>query len=81
MKLLNEIIADFPEWRCKVFDDGMVMYSRQFSGNVHSELSENFKSAFNSFSEGDKTIMVCCLDTYTDIVVFQPLKTEYTATA
>ena len=54
MRLLNEIITNFQEWHCRVFDDGIAMYSRQFFGNTHHKLSENFKSAFNSFSEGEK---------------------------
>lgn len=81
MKLLNEIITNFQEWHCKVFDDGIAMYSCQSSGNTHRKLRENFKSAFNSFTEGDKTIIVCCFNTYTDIVIFQPSKKNHESKA
>ena len=73
---LDKIIANFQKWSCRVFDDGTAMYSHQFYGIVHSELKDVFKSAFSSFSEGDKTIIVCCFNTYTNIVIFQPLSRQ-----
>ena len=71
MKLLNEIITNFPEWRCKLLDGNIVMYSRRFSGNTHHQLKDNFHSTFSSFTEDDKTIIVCCFNTYANIVIFQ----------
>ena len=72
MILINKIIKNFREWRCKLLDDDLIMYSRQFSDKTHQELRGNFHSAFNSFTKGDKTIIVCCFSTYTNIVIFQP---------
>lgn len=76
IRQLTEIIANFQDWRCRVLDDGIAMYSHQFFGDTHDKLKGNFKSAFNSFSEGDKTIIVCCFNTYSDIVIFQPSSQE-----
>ena len=68
---INNIVKNFREWRCKLLDDDIIMYSRQFSDNTHQELRGYFHSAFNCFTEGDKIIIVCCFSTYTNIVIFQ----------
>lgn len=77
MKLLNKIITDVQEWRCKVLNEDIIMRSRQFSDNTHHELKGYFHSASNCFTEGDKTIIVCCFSTCTNIVIFQSLKKNY----
>ncbi len=77
MNLINEIISNFQDWRYKVFDEGIIMQSCQFTGNIHHKLRRNFHSAFNSFTEDDKTIIVCCFNTYRNIVIFQLLKKNY----
>ncbi|MEL6580805.1 MAG: hypothetical protein AAFQ14_13730 [Cyanobacteria bacterium J06621_12] len=69
MDLLNEITANFQEWHCQTFDDGTVMHSQKFSGKIHSQLQENFTSAYNLFSQQDRTIIVSCFGTYSNIAV------------
>ncbi len=71
MNLLNEITANLQEWHHKVLDDGVTMHSRRFSGKMHQKLRANLNGAFNSFIEDDKTIIVSCFDTYTNIAIFQ----------
>ena len=69
MDLLNEIIANFQEWHCQTFDDGTIMHSQKFSGEIHSQLKNNFVSAYNLFSQKDRTIIVSCFVTYSNIAI------------
>ena len=69
MDLLDGIIANFQEWHCQTFDDGTMMHSQKFSGEIHNQLKNNFTSAYNLFSQNSKTIVVSCFDTYTNIAV------------
>ncbi|MEO0836643.1 MAG: hypothetical protein AAFY16_11815, partial [Cyanobacteria bacterium J06642_3] len=65
----NGIIDNFQEWHCQTFDDGTVMHSQKFSGEIHSQLKDNFTSAYNLFSDQDRTIIVSCFVTYSNIAV------------
>ncbi len=69
MDLLKLITANFQEWHCRIFDDGTMMHSQKFSGEIHSKLKDNFTNAYNLFSQNSKTIIVSCFDTYTNITV------------
>ncbi|ELS01871.1 hypothetical protein Xen7305DRAFT_00015780 [Xenococcus sp. PCC 7305] len=71
MNLLNEITANLQEWNYQVLDDGTTMHSRRFSGKMHHKLRNTFNSAYNSFNEYDKTIIVSCFDSYTNITIFE----------
>ncbi len=71
MNFLDKIITNFTEWHYKVFDDGITIYSRRFYDHTHRQLKGNFHSAFNHFSQGDKTIIVSCFNTYTGIAIFE----------
>lgn len=71
MNLLDEITANFKEWHCQIFDDGLRMHSRKFSGDIHHQLKSRFKSTFNSLSDGgNQTIVISCFMTYTNVAVF-----------
>lgn len=69
MNLLNEITTNFHQWHCQTLDDGTVMHSQKFSGEIHSQLKDNFTSAYNLFTQQDKTIIVSCFVAYTNIAV------------
>ena len=69
MNLLNEITSNFQSWRYHEFDDGTIMHSQKFSGNIHQQLKSNFKSAYNLLSQGDRTIIVSCFISYTNIAI------------
>lgn len=69
MKLLNEITTNLPEWDFQKIDDCTTMYSRIFSGNIHLQLKSHFKSAYNLLSQNNRTIVINCFVTYTNIVI------------
>ena len=68
--ILNKISSNFRQWHCRVLDNDMIMYSRRFFGNTHRQIKNNFHSAFNCFDQGNKTIIVSCFNTYTNIAIF-----------
>lgn len=69
MSLLNEITTNFQEWHCQIFEDGSRMHSRQFSGEIHNQLKNNFKSAYNLLCQKDRTIVISCFGSYSNIAV------------
>ncbi|MGF1589871.1 MAG: hypothetical protein ACFCU7_11620 [Pleurocapsa sp.] len=70
MNLLSEITTNFQEWHCRSFDDGTTMHFREFSGNIHHQIRSNLHSAYNLFSQENRTIVVSCFITYTNIAIF-----------
>lgn len=69
MNLLNEITSNFQSWQHHKLDDGTTMHSQKFSGNIHRQLKSNFKSAYNLLSQGDRTIIVSCFVSYTNVAI------------
>ena len=70
MNLLNKISTNFHQWHYQLLDNNITVYSRRFFGNTHHQLKNNFNSAFNYFNRDNKTIIVSCFNTYTNIAIF-----------
>lgn len=71
MSVLTEIVSDFKEWHCQIYDDGTKMHSRRFSGKIHARLRDNLKSSYNRFNLKEKvTITVSCFASYSSIAIF-----------
>lgn len=67
----NAIANNFQEWQQTILQDGTTIHAKKFSGKEHDELCDRFHSTFNSFAVGEKTVIVSCFETYTNIAVFQ----------
>ncbi|MEL6440429.1 MAG: hypothetical protein AAFQ80_14370 [Cyanobacteria bacterium J06621_8] len=69
MGFINEIITNFQEWHCEIFEDGSSMHSRRFSGEIHARLKKNFKSAYSMVSQENQTIVISCFLNYSNIAI------------
>lgn len=69
MGLINSITCNFQDWRCQQLEDGINMYSRRFSGDIHDRLRNDLKSSHNLFTQDNQTIIVSCFLTYSNIAI------------